>query len=377
MSNSRRLKIISVSDAIYPYNKGGKEKRIFEISTRLAAAGHDVHLYTMKWWKGKKKTRIENGVHLHAISPLYPLYAGERRSIKEALLFSLHCFKLIFANFDILDVDHMPHMVLFPTKLVAMLKGKKLYATWNEVWSREYWVEYLGVLGNAAYLIELLSSRMPDKIIAVSEMTKKKLVNDLGVTKEVIVIPNGIDVASIKKAKVSKEKSDVIFAGRLLKHKNVDVLVNAVTLLKKDFPRIKAFIVGEGPEKNNIKQKAKNLKLERNVFFFDFLEKHEDLYALMKSSKVFVFPSTREGFGITALEANACGLPVVTTNHKDNAAKYLITDGKNGYLTTLTAKNIKDKVATLLKKKITTSSEIGKHYNWQTLSKNVEEAYLK
>src|SRR5437667_5889404 len=95
----KKLKIALVSDAIYPYNKGGKEKRIYEISTRLAKAGHEVHIYCMKWWKGKSNQRIENGVYLHAISPLYPLYSGQRRSIRQALLFSLACFKLIKEDF--------------------------------------------------------------------------------------------------------------------------------------------------------------------------------------------------------------------------------------------------------------------------------------
>src|SRR5688572_4712282 len=101
----KKLNIAIVSDAIYPYNKGGKEKRIFEISTRLAKAGHEVHIYCMKWWGADRRLsppasaarqgrnaqpindnhRMENGVHLHAISPLYPLYSGQRRSIKQAL----------------------------------------------------------------------------------------------------------------------------------------------------------------------------------------------------------------------------------------------------------------------------------------------------
>ena len=90
-----RMKMAFVSDAIYPYNKGGKEKRIYEISTRLAKRDHNVHVYCMKWWKEKENHRIENGVHLHAISRYYPLYSGKRRSIKGAIMFAFACFKLI------------------------------------------------------------------------------------------------------------------------------------------------------------------------------------------------------------------------------------------------------------------------------------------
>ena len=52
------MKIAFVSDAIYPYNKGGKEKRIYEISTRLAKRSHNVHVFCMKWWKEKETHRI-------------------------------------------------------------------------------------------------------------------------------------------------------------------------------------------------------------------------------------------------------------------------------------------------------------------------------
>jgi glycosyltransferase involved in cell wall biosynthesis len=106
-----RMKIAFVSDAIYPYNKGGKEKRIYEISTRLAKRGHNVHVYCMKWWKEKGIHRIENGVHLHAISRYYSLYFGKRRSIKEAVMFAFACFKLIREDFDVINVDHIPHFV--------------------------------------------------------------------------------------------------------------------------------------------------------------------------------------------------------------------------------------------------------------------------
>ena len=115
------MKIVYISDAVYPYNKGGKEKRLFEISTRLARRGHDVHIYTMNWWNGPKVIK-ENGVSLHAISPLYPLYTKSgKRSIKEALAFSSYIFQgLIKEDFDILDVDHMP---FFPFNLETSHEG--------------------------------------------------------------------------------------------------------------------------------------------------------------------------------------------------------------------------------------------------------------
>ena len=83
-------RIAFVSDTIYPYNTGGKEIRLYELSTRLANMGYQVDIYTMQWWSGSKhKTR--GGVHLHAISKLYPIYTGDRRSIREAIMFVAMC----------------------------------------------------------------------------------------------------------------------------------------------------------------------------------------------------------------------------------------------------------------------------------------------
>ncbi len=376
LQSVKQLHIAFVSDAIYPYNKGGKEKRIYELTTQLARRGHEVTIYCMKWWKGDNDTLLENGVVLKAISPLYPLYSGDRRSISQAFFFALSCFKLVNEKFDVLDVDHMPHLVLFPTRLITWFKRKQMIVTWHEVWGRKYWVSYLGLLGNLAFLVEWVSARLPDKIVAVSEHTKRKLQRELQVKKPMIVVPNGIDYSHIVSIKPAKELSDIIFAGRLLANKHVDQLISSVPRLTKDFPTIKVIIIGEGPEKQSLRHLIKELKLEENIRLYDFFSTHDQLYALFKSSKVFVSPSTREGFGIVALEANSCGLPVITTLHSDNATKDLIKEGQNGYFFAKNelAKTIKE----VLKKKHnrTEIAESVKQYDWKSITLKAEEVYL-
>jgi glycosyltransferase involved in cell wall biosynthesis len=371
------LKIAIVSDVIYPYNIGGTEKRIYEISTRLAKRGHTVTIYCMKWWEGPD-TRVDEGVEIKAISPYFPLYSGEKRSIKEALFFSLHCFKLVKEDFDIIEVNHMPHLVLFSTKLVALLKRKKLHALWNEVWGASYWIKYMGPSGVLAAWIEKITSMLPDKFTAVSEHTANALMTKLKVSEhKITVIPNGISIAELERTEPATTRSDVIFVGRLLAHKNVDVLLQSITLLKANHPKIKCIIVGKGPERENLIKLVQQNDLLENVEFIECIEDHYQLYALMKASRVFAFPSTREGFGIVVLEANGCGLPVITTDHHQNAARYLIQEGLIGKTISLSKENLAQAIDLFMTMNpdFTEYTLILQRYDWNNLAQRVEEIY--
>jgi glycosyltransferase involved in cell wall biosynthesis len=371
------LKIAIVSDVLYPYSIGGVEKIIYEISTRLAKKGHNVTIYCMKWWEGPD-TKVENGVQLKAISPYFPLYAGEKRSIKEALLFSLHCLKLIREDFDIINVDHMPHLVLFSTKLVALLKKKKLHVIWCEVWGASYWRNYMGPSGVFAALIEKITSMLPDQFAAISEHTSRELTAKLKVPqRKITVIPPGISVAELEDVPPAILRSDVIFVGRLLSHKNADVLIESIALLKTKYPRIKCIIVGKGPEKNNLVELVQENDLLENIEFIEFIKDHKQLYSLMKSSRVFAFPSTREGFGIVVLEANCCGLPVITTDHQQNAARYLIEEGLNGKIISLSKENLANAIDAYMAMKSNPTNYISflQQYDWDNLAQRFEDIY--
>lgn len=375
------MRIAFVSDAIYPYNEGGKEKRLFEMTTRLACKGYDIHVYCMKWWEGLKNKK-ENGVYLHAICKKYSLYSGKRRSLAQALIFGLACLKLIKEDFDIAEVDHIPFFPLFSLKIVCFLKKKKIIATWHEVWGKDYWQEYLGWRGIFGYIIEKISVLLPDEIISVSEYTTNKLKNNLKYRKKIYTIPNGSDYEKIQKIIPAQKKSDVIFAGRLLSNKSVDVLIKSIQLIKERKPKIKCLIIGDGPEKKNMEILTQKLNMEKNINFLGFLGNHDDVYALMKSSKVFVLPSTREGFGIVVVEANACGLPVITIDHKDNAAKDLIEEGENGFVCQLDKEKIAEIVIRILENNLDQKvkkacMDIAKKYDWDKSIDEIGKVYLK
>ncbi len=326
-------RIAFVSDAVYPFHKGGKETRLHEISKRLVQRGHEVHIYTMKWWRGPRRVCLD-GVWFHAICKKRPLYRNGHRSTGQALVFGLATLRLLTARFDALDVDHMPFFPLFTAKLVCSLRRKPLHATWHEVWGRAYWRDYLGRLGFVGYLVERLAFRMPDVIISNSEHTTRRL-QEVAPHVPVETVQLGVDFQRIRAVTPAPLPSDVMYAGRLLSHKNVDMLIEAIALARLQHPHIRCLVVGEGPERERLETLASRLGLDGNICFIDFVATHDELFAMMKASTAFVLPSEREGFGAVVLEANACGLPVVTVLHPDNAARHLITNGENGYVTQL------------------------------------------
>ena len=122
--------------------------------------------------------------------------------------------------------------------------------------------------------------------------------------------------------------------------------------------------------------------MKKNIKFLGFLENQDDVYALMKSSKVFVLPSTREGFGIVVIEANACGIPVITVNHKGNAARDLIEEGKNGFVCQLNEEEIAKRIMRILENnsgpKIKESCmDLAKKYDWNKIVDEIEGVYSK
>jgi glycosyltransferase involved in cell wall biosynthesis len=378
----RQPVVALVTDAIYPYHRGGKELRYFELARRLTRYA-DVHVYTMKWWKGPR-VRLDDRVTYHGISPLFPLYKKGRRSISEALFFSLACLQMLVRRFDVIEADHMPYFQIFALRLVATIKRKRLVVTWHEVWSRPYWRQYLGPLGVIAWYIERLAMAMPDQIIAASPQTAEALRKALGPRAAVLVAPNGIDLDAIRAAYPDAETTDIVVVGRLMSHKRIDMLLEAVALLHADGMPVTCRVIGDGPQREILHSLAHALNVAHAVDFRHDVGEQKEVYSLLKAARVSVFPSAREGFGIAVLEALACGVPVVTTSAPDNLARHLVTRSSQGSVCAASAAAIAEAVKTWL------STDPGRpdwrraqhddgwltEYSWEKIAERVAEALL-
>lgn len=367
--------------------------RIYELGKRLSARGHEVHIFGVKWWEGENTFEYE-GMILHGVCKARNLYVNGRRSISEAIIFAMKLFPALRKeNFDLIDVSVFPYFSCFTVKVVSVFKKVPSVFTWHEVWD-DYWYEYLGRAGIFGLLVEKAVSKLSRNNVAVSKWTKGRL-EGLGVPEErITVISNGIDLNKISGIEPNWEKNpmgleckayDLIFAGRLIKEKNVDLLIKAVAFLKADFPYLRCCIVGDGPEKLALVELAKKTGVYENIEFAGFQE-YGTLIGKIKASKMLVLPSSREGFGMVVIEAFACGIPVVTVRAKYNAAQGLVENGVDGFVVELDEREIAKAVIKIIgntsrsKKASEAALRKADNYDWEEIVKNIQlmfEACIK
>lgn len=368
------MKIAYVYDAVYPWENGGVQKRVWELARRLSD-DHDIHWYGLHYWDGPAIYE-RDGVTFHGVAEPQDLYVNGRRSISEALFFGAHLTRpLLREEFDVIDCQAFPYFSSFPSKLGAVTRDTTLFVTWHEVWT-EYWREYLGRKGVFGKTIESIVARLPDEHITVSERTRRDL-DSIGAPHSHLV-PNGITMDTVRAVPATTEPIDVLFVGRLINGKNVDLLVRAVATVREAVPDVHCHVVGDGPERTALEDLIADLGLEEHVTVLGFRETHEEVLSLMKAADVFVLPSRREGFGITALEALACGTPVVTIDHPQNATAALVEDAETGYVADATSEAVADAMLaarTDISPEVCTAAAEG--YEWDSIARQAETVYKK
>jgi len=376
------MKIAYVYDAIYPFVKGGGERRIYEVARRLSHRGHEVFILGMKYWDGPTSFR-DNGIRYRSLGkPLAPYHPSGRRSISEALGFGAFAWRMLAdVQYDVIDCGQWPYFHLLPAKAYSLLRGTPFIITWYEVWG-QHWLEYLGRSGVLGMAVEKTFCRLPHKIVAVSEVTRTDLM-DLGVhPHRVAVIPNGIDYHHIQSVDQGHARTDLAYCGRLKGHKNVHLLIQAVAVLKRFIPDISAVVIGDGPESTALQNLASRLGVDKNIIFTGALNDFDEVIRWLKASKVFVNPSTKEGGGsITLFEANACGLPVIAVKCPHGIDPSLIREGENGYFVELDPERIARMALMLLHcpnrlaMNSVASREMAARYDWEIVASQYERVY--
>ena len=358
------MKIAVINDTVYPFSKGGAQKRVYEISRRLVQRGHEVHWYGMDY--GAKE--IE-GIILHAVCPAYRMYTdGGRRLVSQALRFALQLG--IKGNMDVIDCMNFPYLHCFSTKLSATLHNTPLIITWFEFWGN-YWKEYSGKLALLGMSIERIVTMLPNMIIADSEKVKHQLVSARVKEGKIRVVPDGVNTKMIAEVEPSLDKCDVVYVGRVLAHKNVDMLVRTVAGMKN----VTLTVIGDGSNRPECVRLGEELGAGNRIKFLGWVEKDEDVFAIVKSAKVLVLPSVQEGHPLVIPEANACGIPVVGIK---GVCDEFIEHGVTGYLTELQEHPMR----WLIEKALDSYTnfkvpclEESKKYDWEIITDKVEAVY--
>ncbi|MEN6329380.1 MAG: glycosyltransferase family 4 protein [Methanobacteriaceae archaeon] len=372
------MKIAFIYDVAYPWVTGGVEMRIYEMAKRLVSRGHDVHWYTLGWWwdENNQNDLVMDGIIFHGVSKPVPIYSGSRRSIKEAIYFALRLLRpLLKERFDVVDCQGFPFFSCYTAWFHSLLGRSRLIITLHEVWG-DYWYHYLGRVGIMGKAVEKVMVHLTDNLITVSAKTYRDLQKLRKV--DARMIPNGLDFERIQRLQSSPPDTELIFAGRLISEKGVDLLIRSLPLVKKIRPDLKCSITGDGPERDNLEKLTAKLNLEGTVKFTGFLKDHDELLKIMKSSEVLVLPSKREGFGMVVLEANACGLPAVVVNHPMNAAVELIKNDENGFIVEASETALAEGIITGLKRKNSMQEaciEFARGYDWDQIVLNLEDFY--
>ena len=154
-----------------------------------------------------------------------------------------------------------------------------------------------------------------DLVLAVSENVAEELRKHLKSSDydKVRVVYSGIDLSSFRPLPNVEKQWDLAFMGRLETMKAVDLFPEMLSILKPRFPRLKMMITGEGSLKSWLFSEFEKRNVSSMIDYKGVVET-DRVPLLLNKSRIFLYPSRREPFGLSIIEAMACGIPVITTN---------------------------------------------------------------
>ena len=336
------MRIAFVYDAMVPYCTGGAERRFHELARRLAVR-HDVHYLTWRYW-GDDPILIQDGITYHGVGTPRPFYGRDgRRILREQLAFAMRVpAALVRIQPQVIDTSATPFLPVYAAWLGSRLSRTPLVATWHEYWG-DHWQAYLHdrpLVARLARIAEAAARPLGDRRIAVSEFTARRLIKDVphgsrsAWPDAIDVVPNGVDLEALRaagKAKPATRRLDVLFVGRLIAEKRVDLLVRAVAMLAQRRPWLRCEIVGDGPERAALAALAEQLGVAAQITFAGRLPE-ADVPARLGSARILALPSAREGYGITVVEAQAAGAVPIVARGRLSAAADLVEHGVDGFV---------------------------------------------
>jgi len=290
---------------------GGSGVIATELGKELAILGHEVHFisYALPF---RLNNYVENVVYHEVEISSYPLF--------EFPLYSLSlASKMIevaeYENLDLLHVHYaIPHATsaFLAKKILKRNKELKIITTLHGTD-----ITLVGLEPSFLPLVKF-SIEESDGVTAVSRFLKEKTLTNYSIEKEIEVIPNFVDTELFHPKNDSKFRNYYSPNGeKILVHtsnfrpvKRVPDTIRIFEIVQKEIPS-RLILVGDGPDRSECERLCRQLNLCDKV---KFLGKQEALVDILAASDLFLIPSQSESFGLAALEAMSCGLPVISSS---------------------------------------------------------------
>ncbi len=297
-SGAKRILVFNWRDTTHLF-AGGAETYIHELSRRWVEAGHVVTQFSGNDSKQPREEVID-GVQVIRRGGFYFVYVW-------AFFYYMFRFR---GKFDLI-IDCQNGIPFF----TPFYAREQVYCLLHHV-HQEVFHRYLPkpLAWFAAFLERKVMPYVyrDTKFITVSESSQKEMQElGLGIAGIEVVYP-GVDLSVLQPGKQSAIPT-VLYLGRLKAYKSVDVLIRSFKQVLERVPSARLVIAGGGEDEKRLKKVSHDLELCKHIEFKGKVS-DADRLSLMQQAWVFVNPSMMEGWGITTIEANACGVPVVASN---------------------------------------------------------------
>jgi L-malate glycosyltransferase len=292
---------------------GGSGVVATELAKGLANRGHNLHI--LSYARPARLDSFRTDITFHEVDlSSYPLFEYPPYDLALA---NLMVNLIQYEKLDILHVHYaIPHATsAYLAKQILNSKASKV-----PVITTLHGTDITLIGSNPSYKqVVDFSINQSDGVTAVSEYLKKETYNHFDIKKEIKVIPNFIDLDRFKKSKKEHFKKAICPNGeKVVTHvsnfrevKRVPDVVEAFSHLLKNGVKAKLLMVGDGPDRPKAEQKCRELGMCDDI---RFLGKQEQVEEVLSISDLFMIPSGSETFGLAALEAMSCSVPVVSSN---------------------------------------------------------------
>ena len=367
---------IAIITERFPPSLGGAEVRYFEIAKRLAEWGNEVHVYAIS--EGQMGgVEYPQNLNVHRVIRIGDYFNQKgTRSIRNIFAVTLAMYrKLVRQTFDVYDFNQFPFLP------AIFIKKHPSIVTWLEVWHREA-IRYAGgILCHPIRILERKLTTVADYHLAISNLTRNRLVENYNVPPEKIgIIPCGVDYDALKEGSHKKIFGRICYIGRLPPHKHIEVVIDAYSVLRKEFPEVELHIVTV-PNDPCLHYYGELLSQVRGAYVYG--APRSVALNVLKSSYIFASASEREGFGMAALEAMASGTVPVVAESPLSAVKETIVNNRTGIVAKPLPECFASAIRNLLEDKnrwkdlSRNGREHSKNYDWDVIATKAKRTYMQ